>query len=119
MDAVNFNFKEWSIKPIERKRGRMKLVIKLSKNETLAYKNFSEVVKPDAFSDEDFLRAVFLNGMKAMQEELVKEVKKYHDEHPEEFKEMLEKENVDMVEFADVSGSPALVSEATTSVSGN
>ena len=118
MDAVNFNFKEWSIKTVERSRGRMKLGIKLSKNETEAFKNFSEVIKPTSLSDEDFLRAVFLNGMKAMQEEVVREVKKYHDENPEEFKQMLEDDNVDMVEFADVSGAPALASEANAHVSG-
>ena len=74
------------------------------------------MIRPDSLSDEDFLRAVFLNGMKAMQDEIVKEVKKYHDENPEEFKKMLEEDNVDMVEFADVSAAPALDKEANPPV---
>ena len=50
MDPEQTNIKldvsKWNIRIDERKRNRMKLQIKLSKDEAQAFKNFSDVCKP-------------------------------------------------------------------------
>ena len=45
-ESITLNFEDWDIKLSDRTRDRMKLQIKLSKDEALAFKNFMTMVKP-------------------------------------------------------------------------
>ena len=57
------NFDEWNINLTDRTRNRMKLQIKLGKDEALAFKNFMEMVKPPEIAESDFLKGIFKIGV--------------------------------------------------------
>jgi len=62
----------------------MKLQIKLSKDEAIAYKNFAEVVKPQEITDDDFMKTVFVTGIESLNKQLSDMVQKYASENKEE-----------------------------------
>ena len=47
---IVLNIKDWKLKRLERSNNRMKLQIKFNKEETMAVKNFMEMVKPPEIS---------------------------------------------------------------------
>jgi hypothetical protein len=81
---IKLDVSSWKIKVRERRNNRMRLQINLDKDEALAYKNFGEVCKPEAISDSDFMKTIFLTGLEAMNKELAGLVKKYAKENVEE-----------------------------------
>ena len=58
-DKIKFDFDSWNIKIKERNRNRMKLQIKLDKDQSIAFKNFASVCKPDDVTDHDFIKTIF------------------------------------------------------------
>ena len=70
MDKIKFDGSNWKIKTTERSRGRMKLTIKLSKDEALGFKNWSSLVRPDTISDEEFFKQIFFNGIEHLNDKL-------------------------------------------------
>tara|TARA_R110000824_G_scaffold278596_1_gene466865 strand:- start:959 stop:1366 length:408 start_codon:yes stop_codon:yes gene_type:complete len=82
-DKIKFDFDSWDIKLTERRRNRMKLQIKLDKDQAVAFKNFSTVCKPDEVTDNDFIKTIFLTGVEAMNKELAELVKQYAKENKE------------------------------------
>ena len=62
----------------------MKIQIKLSKDEAEAFKNFSQMVKPEEVSDDDFMKTVFVAGCEALNRQLQQLVQKYAVENREE-----------------------------------
>jgi len=88
MDAdqtkIRFDCDTWKIRVDERSRNRMKLQIKLSKDEAVAYRNFAEVCKPVDITDSDFMKTVFITGIEAMNKQLAEMVQKYAKENKEE-----------------------------------
>ena len=62
----------------------MKIQIKLSKDEAEAFKNFSQMVKPEEVSDDDFMKTVFVAGCEALNRQLQQLVQKYAVENQEE-----------------------------------
>jgi uncharacterized alpha/beta hydrolase family protein len=83
-DRIKFDFDSWKVKLVERNRTRMKLQIKLDKDQTLAFKNFAALCKPTEVSDHDFIKTIFLTGVEAMNKELATLVKEYAKENKEE-----------------------------------
>jgi hypothetical protein len=83
-DKIKFDFDSWDIKLTERRRNRMKLQIKLDKDQAVAFKNFSSVCKPDEVTDADFIKTIFLTGVEAMNKELADLVKQYAKENKED-----------------------------------
>ena len=83
-DKIKFDFDSWNIKIIERKRNRMKLQVKLTKDESIAFKNFGDVCKPENVTDDDFIKTIFLTGIEAMNEKLAQLVKEYAKENKED-----------------------------------
>jgi hypothetical protein len=75
--SINLNFEDWNIKTLERTRNRMKINIKLSKDEAMAFKNFMEMVKPPEIPEDDFLRGIFKIGVETMEERLLEAVKEH------------------------------------------
>jgi len=88
MDPEQTNIKldvsKWNVRVDERKRNRMKLQIKLSKDEAQGYRNFADICKPVEITDADFMKTVFLTGIEAMNQQLADLVKKYASENKEE-----------------------------------
>jgi len=88
MDANTTNIKldvsQCRIRIDERNRDRMKLQIKLSKDEATAFKNFASVCKPEEISDDDFIKTVFITGIEALNRQLAEMVQKYAAENKEE-----------------------------------
>jgi len=72
MTKIKLQSSGWTIKTTERSRGRMKLTIKLSKDEAQGFKNWTSVVKPDQVAEEDFLKQIFFNGIEHLNDKLQK-----------------------------------------------
>ena len=68
----------------------MKLTVKLSKEEGLAFKNFTEMVKPPEISDDDFLKGIFKIGIETMESKLMDAVQKHADENNINLEELRE-----------------------------
>jgi len=65
MDNVSFNVDNAKVKVTERSRGRMKIQIKLSKEEAEGFKNFM-LIKPDELDEETFYKQIFFAGCNTM-----------------------------------------------------
>lgn len=48
----------------------MKLSIQLSKDEAEGFRNWSDIVKPENISTEEFIRQIFFNGIEALNHKL-------------------------------------------------
>ena len=66
---VAFTLNDAKIKVTERSRGRMKIQIKLSKDESEGFKNFCKL-KPPELGDETFYKQIFFAGCNAMTEQI-------------------------------------------------
>jgi hypothetical protein len=88
MDAdqtkIKLDVDKWKIKVRHRRNNRMRLQINLSKDEAVAYKNFSEVCKPEDITEADFIKTVFVTGIEALNKQLAEMVQKYAKENHEE-----------------------------------
>jgi len=68
MDTLNSNNGTFKIE--NRSGGRMKITIKLNKDEAEAFKNWSNMVKPEGMDLDGFCRAVFFKGVETLQANL-------------------------------------------------
>ena len=59
----------------------MKLQIKLGKEEALAFKNFTEMVKPPEIDEHDFLKGIFKIGIETMEMRLMEAIKEHAEEN--------------------------------------
>ena len=80
-EKLILNFDSWKIKQIERTRDRMKLQIKLGKEEAQAFKHFMEMVKPPEINEPDFLKGIFKIGIETMEMRLMEAVQKHAEEN--------------------------------------
>jgi hypothetical protein len=80
-ETVTLDFSEWDIRIKERTRQRMKLQIKLGKDEALAFKNFMDMVKPPDLDDDSFLKGIFKLGVETMEMRLMEAVKQHAEEN--------------------------------------
>lgn len=81
---VKLNIEDWNIKIQDRSKNRMKLQIKLSKDEAIAFKNFTEACKPEEISDTDFIKMIFVTGFETLNRQLAEMVTAYAKENKEE-----------------------------------
>ena len=88
MDAdqtkIKLDVDKWNIKVRKRRNNRMRLQINLSKDEAIAFKNFSDICKHEEIAEADFLKTVFITGIEAMNKQLAELVQKYAQENKEE-----------------------------------
>jgi len=127
MDPEQTNIKidvsKWNIRIDERKRNRMKLQIKLSKDEAQAFKNFSDVCKPQDITDDEFIKTVFVTGIESLNQQLSDMVQKYAKENQEELASsgitVIENEDgeVKLASTADMLAEELDVSGATSPIS--
>jgi hypothetical protein len=69
--AYTIKTEGWKVKEKEYSRGRMKIFAKLNKDEAQAFTNFKKAIKPDGQSEEDFIRAIFMAGMEAIDRQMM------------------------------------------------
>ena len=81
---IKLDINQWKVRIDERSRDRMKLQVKLSKDEATAFKNFADVCKPQEVSMDDFVKTIFLTGVEALNKQLAEIVRKYAVENKEE-----------------------------------
>lgn len=96
-ESIKLDIQNWRFRIDERSRNRMKIQIKLSKDEAEAFKNFSNVVKPEEISDDDFMKTIFVTGCEALNQQLAQMVQQYAKENQEE----LESSGITVVEGED------------------
>ena len=82
--SIKLDVSKWNIRIDQRSRNRMKLLIKLSKDEAQAYKNFADMCKPEDVPEDMFIKTVFITGFEAMNKELAEMVQKYAAANKEE-----------------------------------
>ena len=70
-DTVSFTLDDAKIKIVERSRGRMKIQIKLSKEEAEGFKNFC-MIKPPDLPEDTFYKQIFFAGCNAMTEQITR-----------------------------------------------
>jgi hypothetical protein len=82
MTKIKLQSSDWKVKTIERSRGRMKLIVKLSKEEAEGFKNWTDAIKPDNINNDDFIKQIFFNGIEHLNlkiqqvsEQMLKEAK--------------------------------------------
>ena len=83
-ENLKLNIEDWNIKIKERSKQRMKLQVKLSKDEAVAFKNFADTCKPDEVSDEDFVKVIFVTGFETLNRQLAEMVSSYAKQNKEE-----------------------------------
>jgi uncharacterized protein YwgA len=86
-DSLKFAFRPegWKIKTEYRSKNRMKFQLKLDKQEAEAFRNFANTVKPAEINMNDFVRSIFFNGVRALEEELTTNMVKHIQENREEY----------------------------------
>lgn len=63
----------------------MKLNLKLSQEETAAFNNFSDSVKPEGLALDEFVRSIFFAGIRTLEEQLTANLVKHMEENRAEF----------------------------------
>jgi len=63
----------------------MKFQLKLDKQEAEAFRNFANTVKPAEIDMNDFVRSIFFNGVRHLEEELTTNMVKHIQENRDEF----------------------------------
>lgn len=86
-DKISLDFAKTKIKPEERGRGRMKITIKLSKEEAQSYKNMKKVLVPDDSQDEVFLKSIFFMGLEQFHNNTIAMMKQYVEENKDKLSE--------------------------------
>ena len=63
----------------------MKFQLKLNQEETEAFKNFANNVKPHDLGMGDFVRSIFFNGVRALEEQLTSNLVQHMEQNREEY----------------------------------
>ena len=84
-NKITFNPEGWKIKTEYRSKNRMKFQLKLNQEEAEAFKNFAGNVKPDEITMNDFVRSIFFNGVRALEEQLTSNLVKHMEDNREEY----------------------------------
>lgn len=75
--SIKLDVSKWNIRIDQRSKNRMKLLIKLSKDEAQAYKNFADMCKPQDMTEDMFMKVVFITGFDQMNKSIAESVQKY------------------------------------------
>ena len=74
----------WKIRISERRKNRVNITIKLDKEQTLAYRNFVDTLRPEAMPELEFAKAMFLTGIATTNQRAAEAIRDYALEHKEE-----------------------------------
>lgn len=84
-NKITFNPEGWTVKTEYRSKNRMKFQLKLTQEEAEAFKNFASNVKPDEITMNDFVRSIFFNGVRTLEEQLTTNLVKHMEDNREEY----------------------------------
>lgn len=73
---------------LNKNRGKMKIQIKFSAEDSEAYKQFIEAFKPEQVPEEDFHKLVFMRGVQGINQDASIKLQEYLKEHPEKLEEL-------------------------------
>mgnify|MGYP003642349920 CR=1 FL=1 len=79
-EGISFSLADAIVKTTNRNRGRMKIQIKLSKEQAEGFAQFKKLIKPEDMSEEAFITQVFFAGCNALAEELRAHGRKIQEE---------------------------------------
>jgi benzoyl-CoA reductase/2-hydroxyglutaryl-CoA dehydratase subunit BcrC/BadD/HgdB len=69
-EKLKVSFNNTKFKTQDRSKGRMKISMKLSKEEAEAFKTFMNVVKPEEITEENFFKQIFFMGCRSLDDQL-------------------------------------------------
>jgi len=117
MEDIKLDVNSWKFKTIERNRGRMKLQIKLNKEQAEAFKNFSETLKPQDANDEEWLQMIFFTGCEEVNRRVYEMAQNYAEEKASELEAsgltIIEGEEGMSVESIDIPEPPSKTDKKT------
>ena len=64
--SIKFDFESWKIRVKNKRKNRMKITVNLNQEESVGWKNFAHICKPDDIPQEQFMKAGFLAGEEAL-----------------------------------------------------
>lgn len=87
MDKLKFTFNPegWKVKIEYRSKNRMKFNLKLNQEESEAFKNFANNVKPDNIAMGDFVRSIFFQGVRTLEEQLTTNLVEHMEANREDY----------------------------------
>lgn len=91
---IKLNVSNWKTSVDDRTRGRMKVTIKLNKDEAEGFKNWSDHIKPEQISVEDFTKQIFFNGIEYLNFKLQDAARKLIED--KDLREKLEASGIDL-----------------------
>lgn len=80
-----FHPEGWTIKTEHRSKNRMKFQLKLNQEESEAFRNFANSVKPHDLNMNDFVRSIFFNGIRSLEQELTQNMVTHMEANREEY----------------------------------
>lgn len=80
MDSISLNLDNSKVKFVERSRGRMKIQVKLNKEEAEGFKNFM-MVKPPELDEDTFFKQIFFAGCNVMFAQIQEMINQHKDSH--------------------------------------
>jgi hypothetical protein len=86
-DNTKLDLSNAKIKIDNRSRGRMKITIKLSKEEAESYKNMKAALLPSGQSDDLFVKSVFFMGLEQFHNNAITLMQKYVEENQDKLRE--------------------------------
>jgi hypothetical protein len=84
---ITLDFAKTKIKVDERSRDRMKITIKLNKQEAESFKNMKKVLVPEDAQDDVFLKSIFFMGLEQFHNNAIAMMKKYVNENEDKLRE--------------------------------
>ena len=76
-----FHPQGWKVTTEYRSKNRMKFTLKLNQEEAEAFRNFANAVKPDQINMNDFVRSIFFNGVRSLEQELTQNMVTHMEEN--------------------------------------
>ena len=86
-DKLNVSFNNATVKTKEQSRGRMKIVIKLAKDEAEGFLGFKKTMLPEGANEEEFIKAVFFMGLEQFHKNALNMMNKYVEENEDKLKQ--------------------------------
>tara|TARA_R110002051_G_C8493597_1_gene463615 strand:+ start:299 stop:655 length:357 start_codon:yes stop_codon:yes gene_type:complete len=80
-----FHPEGWKIKTEYRSKNRMKFQLKLNQEESEAFRNFSNAVKPHDLELNDFVRSIFFNGIRALEADITNNMVQHMEDNRAEY----------------------------------
>lgn len=85
-DKIKLDFAKAKVKFDDRSRGRMKITIKLNKEEATAFINMKKSLVPEGVDDDTFLKSVFFMGIEQFHKNAMEMMQQYVKENEDKLR---------------------------------